>query len=132
LAERQVTTVEGAAVSVPELGFEAHPLAAAWYAALGDGPEAQFYTPAMWQRARIAVELLSRLLASDRPSSQMYAALQVDMKALLCDAAELRRLGIEVVAQRKTTADAIDWRARVDYRTAALERMRQQEHEQEG
>jgi hypothetical protein len=82
----------------------------------------------MWQRARIAAELLSRLLASDRPSSQMYAALQVDMKALLCDAAELRRLGIEV-APRKTTADIIDWRARVDYRTAALERARQEREE---
>lgn len=98
----------------PELGFEAHPLAASWYAALSEGPEAQFYTAAIWQRARVVADMLSQLLHSGRRSSQMYAAIQSDMKSLLVDAGELRRLHIEVQAAVPVTdgSNVIDWRAR--------------------
>jgi len=77
-----VTRVHGAALKAPALGFDAHPLAADWFAALSNGTEAQFYTPALWQRARIVAVMLSKLLESGRPSSQMYSALQGDMKAV--------------------------------------------------
>lgn len=108
-----VAKVTGAAASVPELGFAAHPVVEAWFAALSDGPEARFYSPAMWQRARVTAHMLSQVLESGRPSSQMYVALQNDMKALLVDAGELRRLGIEVQADEPAAvADVIDWRAR--------------------
>lgn len=105
--------VAGAAPA-PDLGFEAHALAVSWFEALKDGPEAKFYTAAMWQRARVVADMLSRLLLSARPSSQMYAAIQADMKSLLVDAAELRRLGIEVQAAEPVPAgdNVIDWRAR--------------------
>lgn len=110
-----IEKVEGAAASQPELGLEVHPLVADWYAALSLGPEAQFYTPAMWQRARIVARMLDGVITAGRPSSQMYAALQADMKSLLVDAGELRRLGIEVqAAEAVSEADnVIDWRARV-------------------
>lgn len=44
----------------------------------------------------------------------MYTALQADMKALLVDAGELRRLGIELQAAEPVAAgsNVIDWRAR--------------------
>lgn len=116
-----VSKVEGAATSQPELGMEVHPVVADWYAALADGPEAQFYTPAMWQRARIVARMLSGVLGAERPSSQMYAALQADMKSLLVDAGELRRLGIEVQAADPAPAEGdnvIDWAARVSGATA--------------
>jgi hypothetical protein len=109
-----ITKVDGAAAAQPALGLEVHPLVADWYAALALGPEAQFYTPAMWQRARIVARMLDGVITSGRPSSQMYAALQADMKSLLVDAGELRRLGIEVqAADASPEADnVIDWRAR--------------------
>lgn len=109
-----IEKVAGAASSQPELGIEVHGLVADWYAALAQGPEAQFYTPAMWQRARIVARMLDGVLTSGRPSSQMYAALQADMKSLLVDAGELRRLGIEVQAVEAAPAadNVIDWRAR--------------------
>ena len=88
-----VTRVHGAALKAPALGFEVNPMVADWYASLAEGAESAYYTPALWQRARIVAVMLSKLLESGRPSSQMYAALQADMKALLVDAGELRRLG---------------------------------------
>lgn len=109
-----ISKVEGAAAEAPELGLEVHALVADWYAALSLGPEAQFYTPAMWQRARIVARMLDGVITSGRPSSQMYAALQSDMKSLLVDAGELRRLGIEIQAAESAPVDdnVIDWRAR--------------------
>lgn len=111
---RPVAKVDGAAAGQPELDVPAaHPLAVSWYDALADGPEAKFYTPAMWQRARIVVVMLSGVLEAGRPSSQMYAALQQDMKSLLVDAGELRRLGIEVqAAEAGDNSNVIDYRAR--------------------
>jgi hypothetical protein len=85
----RVDKVTGAAAESPALGIEVHPLVADWFAALSDGPEAAYYTPAMWQRARIVAKMLSGVLEAGRPSSQMYAALQADMKSLLVDAGEL-------------------------------------------
>lgn len=105
--------VDGAAAVAPELGFDVHPLVADWFSSLSEGPEARYYTPAIWQRARIIAEVLSVWLVSSQRSSVMWAALQNDMKSLLVDAGELRRLGIEVQAtEQQTGADVIDWRAR--------------------
>lgn len=105
--------VEGAAAVIPELDQDVHALAEDWYLSLAAGAEAAFYTPAIWQRARIVAVMLSKVLESGRPSSQMYAALQADMKSLLVDAGELRRLGIEVQASVPgESSNVIDWRAR--------------------
>lgn len=106
--------VGGAAVAVPELDVEGlHPLVEDWYSSLAAGAEAPYYTPALWQRARIVAVMLSKVLESGRPSSQMYAALQNDFKSLLVDAGELRRLGIEVQAgEVAADANVIDWRGR--------------------
>lgn len=85
------------AVDAPELGIaDVHPLAAALFGSIAASPEAQFFTPAVWERARVHTSLLSRLLNSDRPSANMYAALQSDWQAMLISPAEQRRLGIEV------------------------------------
>jgi hypothetical protein len=89
----------GAAAKAPELGLEGiHPLALAVYEALKDSTESRYFTPAVWQRARVNTYVLSKLLESSRMSSQMYAAVQADWKDLLLSPAEQRRLGIEVQA----------------------------------
>ncbi|MGI9091554.1 MAG: hypothetical protein ACR2GG_10680 [Gemmatimonadaceae bacterium] len=94
-----VLRVPGAAPAPPLLGLEGcHPLAVSLYEALAQSPESRFFTPAVWQRARVNVLMLSKVLLSSRPSSQMYAAVQADWKSLLVDPAEQRRLGIEVQA----------------------------------
>ncbi len=114
-AQREgVSRVHGAALKASALGADVHPLAADWFDALAHGTEAQFYTPALWQRARIVAVMLSKLLESGRPSSQMYAALQADMKSLLVDAGELQRLSIVVqVAEPDAKSTVIDYRARL-------------------
>ena len=112
-AENAVDQIFGAAPQ-PELGLDVHELAESWYAALADSPESQYYTPAMWERARIVAQMLSGVLRAGRPSSQMYAAIQSDMKSLLVDAGELRRLGIEVQsAESQPVAPVTDFRARL-------------------
>lgn len=85
------------AVDAPPLDLtDVHPMAAALFESIAGSPEAQFFTPAVWQRARVHTLLLSNLLRADRPSANMYAALQSDWQALLISPAEQRRLGIEV------------------------------------
>lgn len=114
--DQQVSRVAGAAAEQPPLDLDVTGVAVDWYEALAEGAEARYYTPAMWQRARIVAHMLHGVLTSGRPSSTMYAALQADMKALLVDAGELRRLGI-FVEPRETEVlvdNVIDWRALVD------------------
>lgn len=113
--KHELAKVSGAAVEAPSLGLDLHPLVSDWYASLASGPESQFYTPAIWQRARLVAKMLDTVVTAGRPSSTMYAALQQDMKSLLVDAGELRRLGIEVqAAEESAPADnVIDWRSRV-------------------
>ena len=84
---------------------EVHPLARELYESLQGSPEARFFTPAVWQRVRVHIAVLSKLLGSGRMSSQMYAALQGDWKSLLVDPAEQRRLGIEVQAAAEVDED---------------------------
>ncbi len=112
-----VTRVHGAALQAPALAADVNSMVADWYASLTEGAEAAYYTPALWQRARLVAVMLSKLLEFGRPSSQMYAALQNDMKALLVDAGELQRLGIVVqVAEPEGKLNVIDYRARLSAR----------------
>lgn len=93
---RPILPVSGAAPKAPPLGVEVHELASDWYESLAGSPESRFFTPAVWQRARIAALMLSRLILSSKPSSMWYAAIQSDWRSLLVDPAEQRRLQIEV------------------------------------
>lgn len=96
---REIVKPAGAAPSAPELGIPGcHVLAAEWYASLEGSVEARFFTPAVWQRARINAKVLSDFLSSSKPSSMLYAAIQSDWRSLLVDPGEQRRLQIEVQA----------------------------------
>ena len=125
-AENATTRVTGAAAEPPLLDLDVPDVVADWYAALSQGPEARFYTPALWQRARVAAVMLAGVLRSGRPSSQMYAALQRDMQALLVDAGELRRLGITVqpAAETELPDNVIDWRKRAEEESMTARRSR--------
>ena len=105
---RDLLKPAGAAVEAPPLDLEnIHPLAEQWYASLSSSPESRFFTPAVWQRARINALVLSGLLTSGRGvSSMLYASVQNDWKSLLVDPAEQRRLGIEVQAAAEDPDEA--------------------------
>jgi hypothetical protein len=80
----------------PELGFEAHPLIGDLWSALGSSGEAQFYSAADWQRARLELFYGNRLVSGGRsPGAQAWATFQAGLTALLVSPAEKRRLGIE-------------------------------------
>jgi hypothetical protein len=102
--KRPVEKRPGGAAAAPELDLEeAHPLAAALFQALKNSPESAYLTSAAWQRARVSAHVLSTQLNSGRISAVLYQAIQADWKALLIDAGELRRLGIEI--QRAAPVD---------------------------
>lgn len=101
-----IVKVAGAAPA-PPLGMEGlHPLAVAWYESLPGSPEAAYYTPAIWQRARLTAFTLSGALFRPSMSAPLWQALQNDMRDLLVSSAELRRLGIEVQASSGEDPDA--------------------------
>lgn len=104
---RPVDKVPGATSEPPELDLEdVHPLAVSLFESLKGSPEAPYLTPAAWQRARVSAFVLSKQLTAGRVSAVMYGAIQADWRALLIDAGELRRLGIEV--QRAAQVDPAD------------------------
>ena len=99
-----VEKIPGGAPAPPELALvDPHPLAVSLFEALKCSPESAYLTPAGWERARVSAHVLSMQLRSDRVSPTTYKAIQSDWKALLIDAGELRRLGIEV--QRPAQVD---------------------------
>ena len=84
-------------VPVPELALTGvHPLAADLFESLKTSGQSMYYEPSDWQRARLMVEMLSHMLFSGRRSSQMYAAIQQDLRDLMVCEADRRRLRIEI------------------------------------
>lgn len=74
-----------------------HPIATDWYLSLQESGQAAFYQPSDWAMARYAAELMSRGLASDRPSNGQYvSALDSVMARLLTTEGDRRRARIEL------------------------------------
>jgi hypothetical protein len=84
-------------VEIPELNLpDAHPLAKAMYEALKESGQARYFEPSDWQRARLMCEILTRCLSAPRISSNLYAAIQSDMTALLMSEGDRRRVRLEI------------------------------------
>lgn len=75
-----------------------HDMARDWYESLATSGQARWYQPSDWQTARVWAELLSRQLASGRPSAQMVAAWQQAATELLTTEGARRRARIELEA----------------------------------
>lgn len=73
-----------------------HPLAKRWWAALAKSGQAKFYEPSDVAHACVWAEMLSRQLASDKPSSMMLAAWDAASVRLLVTEGDRRRLRIEL------------------------------------
>lgn len=83
-------------VSAPDADESWHEIARDWFRSLAESGQAVFYQPSDWQTARVWAELLSRQLASGRPSSQMVAAWAAGATELLTTEGARRRARIEL------------------------------------
>ncbi|MFB7495873.1 hypothetical protein ACFC09_14415 [Streptomyces sp. NPDC056161] len=61
----------GVAPAVPPADEDLHPIAARWYASLGESGQSQFYEPSDWSMAVYLAEAMSRNLKSGRFSAQL-------------------------------------------------------------
>lgn len=82
-----------------------HYLAAEYYTALQESDQAADYQPSDWAEARVALEILSRLLKAEKLNGQLLASLTSMFTRLLSTEGDRRRAGI-VFERSKGGADA--------------------------
>ena len=83
----------------PELGFDAHPMVARMWAALGRSVEPMFFSEADWERAAWELYYANLLFTGARQWTPVaWSAVQHGLSDLLVSAADKRRAGIELKA----------------------------------
>jgi hypothetical protein len=88
-----------AAAQPAEIGFPAHELVLSMWAALGHSVESRFYSAADWQRVRMELHFINRVIRGrGRPSGHTWGAVQSALNDLLVSPADKRRIGIELKA----------------------------------
>jgi hypothetical protein len=87
-----------------------HPMAREWYESLRHSGQAGWYQPSDWAEAKIAAEILSRMLGARRLSAQLFAAWSSHTVRLLVTEGDRRRVRIELEkgGQADPDADAAD------------------------
>jgi len=95
-----------------------HRQARAWYRSLGQSGQSRYYEPSDWQQARVLAEMLSQLLLSPKPSSEMFKAWLAGAEQLGSTEGARRRMRIEV--QRVPDEPATE-----DGKVAVMDRYRQ-------
>lgn len=88
----------GRAANQPDLGFDAHPMVARMWAALGRSVEAKFFSHADWERAHWELWYADRTIRSPKISPMAWVAIQHALNDLLVSPADKRRAGIELKA----------------------------------
>ena len=73
-----------------------HPIAQELYEAMTRSGQSKYYEPSDWAMAKVLCHMLSRVLWSGKPSSQMLAALNSLMSALLLTEGDRRRVRMEI------------------------------------
>ncbi len=86
-------------VRVPAADKAWHPVAAAWYRSLKLSGQSKYYEPSDWAMAKFAAQLMSGVLQSEKPSSEMVKALNVTLGSLLCTEGDRRRVRMEIERQ---------------------------------
>jgi hypothetical protein len=82
-----------------------HPLARRWWNALAKSGQSAWYEPSDWEHAYIWADLLSRQLASDKPSAMMLVAWNDAAARLLVTEGDRRRMRIELAKAGETDPD---------------------------
>jgi hypothetical protein len=79
-----------------------HEVAKQWFHSLKKSGQSGWYQPSDWMEAYVAAEVLSRMLASDRLSAQLFTAWSAHTARLLVTEGDRRRVRIELErAQQK-------------------------------
>ena len=73
-----------------------HPIAIEWYESLARSGQAQYYESSDWAVARYVAEAMSRSLAGQKMSGQMFAAVMSAMNELLTTEGARRRARMEI------------------------------------
>lgn len=94
-------------VSQPEPDLDWHPKARRWYVSLAESGQADFYEPSDWELAAFLAQMMTHLLESSRPSSEMLKAILGGMQDLGVTEAARRRMRVEV-DRPDPNADKVD------------------------
>ena len=90
----------GEASEAPGLGIDdCHPMVEDLYASLVGSVEAQFFSAADWQRARLECFYLNSQMKDGKPGAQAWGFIQAGLGALLVSPADKLRIGIELKAK---------------------------------
>jgi hypothetical protein len=90
-------TIESHAIcSVPDPDPAWDLAALAWYESLPKSGQSRYYEPSDWQVAKITASMLSKLLSADRPSAELFKAVDAAMDKLGVTEGARRRMRIEV------------------------------------
>lgn len=111
-----------ATVPVPEADPYWHADAKEWYDSLAISGQSRFYEPSDWQFARVVATMLSDLLNADRPTAEMFKAIDAAMDKLAVTESARRRQRIEV--ERPASGAEFDPAAGDAARVAVMERYR--------
>src|SRR5262245_36764301 len=97
----------GVAGKPPALGFRAHKMVTSMWRALKGSVESQFYSQADWERARIEMWLLNRVLIGEvELTAANWQRVQAGLNDLLVSPADKRRAGIELTKEVDSDEDA--------------------------
>lgn len=97
--------IDAPAAPQPPLNIpDAHFLAIDWYNSLAESAESHYYEPSDWQAARLCAFMMSGMLKSQRPSPEMYKAIQSAFTSLMVTEGDRRRLRLEIVRRKSSDA----------------------------
>jgi hypothetical protein len=108
-------------VQVPEPEEHWHPHARDWYLSLARSGQSKYFEPSDWEQARFTAEMMTTVLKSERPSSELVKAVFGGMKELGTSEAARRRMRIEVERNPAEKSGA----SGDDAKAAVMERYRQ-------
>lgn len=83
-------------VKAPPASKDWHPIARSWYRSLKESGQSQFYEPSDWAAAKYVAEVMSRHLAREQPSAQLFTGIWSALTDLLTTEAARRRVRMEV------------------------------------
>lgn len=97
------TAPSGGTTNAPASEDVWHPRAREWFDSLGRSGQSRFYEASDWAMAKIAADMMTKLLEADKPSAQLLASVLQLTTALMTTEGDRRRLRLEL--SRATEVD---------------------------
>jgi len=106
LADRQTGVGSVDRVPIPDPDPDWHPIARDWFISLGESGQHAFFQPSDWATARFVAEAMSRCVARDYMSANMFGQIMSAASELLSTEGARRRLRMEL--QRRDTDPGVN------------------------